>query len=112
MILDDDARVYVTATVTIDADPDGSTAVLIVGATPIPLTWTGPATMGAGPIWVRSAITTSLIAGPSAATHPTIPTVSLPAGRVAAETRVTLPDGQIVVSRATTLTVEAPAEEG
>lgn len=106
--LDDRARVYLYATVTITADPTSATAVLLLdpgsaGEVTVPLTWTeGAAADGSG-AWTRRARTNQLVCGPNADDKTSA--VVLAEGSHEAQVLVTMPDTQVIPATVSRLLV-------
>jgi hypothetical protein len=96
MRIDDDARLYLTWTATVNQDPSAGTIVLDIDGTPYPMTWQDAAVESGGK-WTRTAQTDDLFVGTSAT--PEVGDVELTAGTHIGEAILTLPDGQIVPAR-------------
>lgn len=97
MILDDDARVYLTSSLEVTVDPTGSTVELEVGSTRYPMAWVGSpvtATVKGVQVWRQDAKTTYRFCGSSATAAGT--DVALTAGTHRAQPIVTLSDGQVL----------------
>lgn len=93
MTLDDDARVYLTGSLTVSVDPTGSTVELEVDGSRYPMAWVGSPVASSGR-WVQDAKTTYRFCGSNATAVGS--DVKLTAGTHAAQILVTLTDGQVV----------------
>lgn len=104
MILDDDARVYLTSPLQITVDPTGSTVELEVdNGTRYPMAWVG-SPVAAGGKWTQEAKTTYRFCGSNATVVGT--DVALAVGQHSAQVLVTLSDGQVVPGKDDRLTIK------
>jgi hypothetical protein len=102
MRLDDDAKVFLFADLTLSVDPTGSTVELEVDSTRYAMTWQGsPASSGGK--WTQTARTNVKFAG--SAQTVTGGDVKLTAGRHDTQPIVTLSDGQVLAAPADVLYV-------
>lgn len=115
--LDSRARVYITATITVTADPASATAVMLIDAdtatpTQVPMTWVGAAVertrtdrSGTTREWVRIARSASPIVGPAAADTAGATAIT-PGVQHVVQVLVTMPDTQVLPTREDRLIVE------
>lgn len=91
--LDDDARLYLYADLTLSVDPTGSTVQLEVDATKYAMTWQGTPVAASG-VWKQTARTTAKFIG--SAVTVTSSDVQLTSGRHPTQALVTMADGQVI----------------
>lgn len=65
--LNDNDRVKISLTATVDIDPASATVVLLIDGAEYPCSWTGDATTSGG-TWTRQAVTNGYLAGPAVPT--------------------------------------------